>query len=497
MLLTDIGKILDLNRVVIAMNANEETSQQHDLHNTISLGCLLFILCVLLLTFQAKAQDTNLPIHNQAPFQEAPFQEAPFKIELCDGAIKAGFSQHNHYLLNPRDFQVLELQHIVRPYISRLNRRLEVQGTDLITLVLPPRSILFPELSPSIQNGYDRLVWSLESSGLNTILIDQILETYETDFFFEYDHHWTPVAAREVAKVIGTNMTIDAEWQQRYNSVQADFNWSPYNSRLISLSTLCGIDYVARANTTNPQEHETGYLSSWTTTLSPSEGLFDNREARYREPSVLLGTSNSESSTLNFAGFLSEYTGLSISNYSFSSSGALGSMLHYFLSDEYQDSKPPYIFWEFLANPHTTNFNLNSIRHYRQIIPSISGSCEESSLARAKFQLKEESPRLYLSLFENQDIIRTINGSTYYLSFDIVGDFLERLIIDIQYNTGHIDQSSLHMLPPSGGMQRAYLEFLDSINGQVNSIHVNFPKNSTLDSQSTTINVNLCSTARF
>jgi len=448
----------------------------------------LFALRVLVITILLFYFTPNIAI-KIAMAQE--FTTEPIgaidQFELCEKAQTAGYMQYGKYLLNPKDFQTLELQTIVQPYLTRLNRILEEKDIELITLVLPPRGVLFPELDINSQNGYVQLITALEQTGLQVNSISDVLDIYGADFFFEYDHHWTPFGAREVAKDIATSISIDPDLQQDFISEQIRYSWTPYNSRLQTLSKLCGEDYVTRANPTS----EAGFLTTWSTSMSATEGLFDNRATELTQASVLIGTSNSESSTLNFAGFLSEQTGLSISNYSFSSSGALGSMMHYFLSTEYQQSKPPYIFWEFLANPHTTDYNLNAIKYYRQIIPSITGSCESKPLAHKRFELRTDSPRQYVSLFENESVLQSINSSDYYLSFDLSGDYLDRTIVDIEYNSGTIDQNSLHLLAPIAGKQQAYLEFLDTSAGDIKSINLTFPPVPAPNSF-TEVNVNLC-----
>ena len=176
-------------------------------------------------------------------------------------------------------------------------------------------------------------------------------------------------------------------------------------------------------------------------------------------------------------------------------------MLHYFLSEEYLESKAPFIFWEFLANPHTTDYNLNAIKFYRQIIPSITGSCDTTALIQTSYQLSTDTPREFLSLFQREAVLYNIDSPNFYLSFELSGSFLDRIIVDVQYDNGQVDQSILALLAPNSGRQKAYLEFLDtrsnassnstSIVSQVRSIHVSFPQGSSQD-DITNISVNLC-----
>lgn len=438
----------------------------------LSILIFLTLACIA----PAFAQVISTPAHSMPISQE---------IELCEAAKNAGYLKYETYLLNPKDFQVLQLQPIVQPYLARLNQALMTKDIDLVTLVLPPRSLLFPELNPATSVSYYQLIRNLEQAGLKTISVSSVFERTKVDFFFHYDHHWTPFAANETAKEIANVLDLDESVKQKFISSSTQYSWKPYNSRLKALSKLCGREYVS---------DEDDYLSSWTTTMAASEGLFDTRAGAFTKPSVLLGTSNSESSTLNFAGFLSEHTGQSISNQAFSSSGALGSMFYYFLSEEYQTIKPRYIFWEFLANPHTTDFNLNAIRYYRQIIPSIYGSCQGTALATNTFNLSKDVQREYLTLFAQDTSLTPVSNSDFYLSFNLSGDALDRIIVDVEYNTGLIDQSTLALLPSVKGHQTAYLEFLDNNTvaaGQVRSIHLTFPPSLEFEAQ-TKVSIDLC-----
>lgn len=439
------------------------------------------ILLLITLSNLASAQNTSVEV---PPIQKA---EA---IEICDAAQTAGFLNYGGFLLNPKDFQSLQLQNVVHPYLKRLDQSLMAKNIELITLVLPPRSVIFPQAGAASQAKYEQLILDLEQTGISTIPIQNVLKAYSADFFFPFDHHWTPFAAREVAKLIDGLLDVPLESRQVFTSSQIRHSWSPHDSRLKALSTLCGYNYLNKFN------RENSFLTAWSTSMSASEGLFDTRDDVYTKPSALVGTSNSESPTLNFAGFLSEQTGQSISNYSFASSGALGSMMRYFLSEEYEQAKPRYLFWEFLANPHTTDYSLNSIMHYRQIIPSIFGSCESTSLATANYSLDDTAKRQYISLFQSDDVFQTIQSPKHYLSFTLKGDYIDRIIIEIEYSTGQIDQNTIALLPSSIGQQKSFLEFLDSkINksGTITKINLSFPP-ATYSSDVTEVQIDLCKT---
>ncbi|RYI34516.1 MAG: alginate biosynthesis protein, partial [Acetobacteraceae bacterium] len=61
---------------------------------------------------------------------------------------------------------------------------------------------------------------------------------------------------------------------------------------------------------------------------------------------VLVGTSFSDSSINNFAGFLSEFTGIETTNYSITGGNQFGAMTSYVTSREFAEHRPTFLIWE-------------------------------------------------------------------------------------------------------------------------------------------------------
>ena len=90
-------------------------------------------------------------------------------------------------------------------------------------------------------------------------------------------------------------------------------------------------------------------------------------------PAVLVGTSFSDSAINNFAGFLSEFTGLDIVNYSITGGNQYGAMTSYMTSDEFKDQRPTFLIWE---NPIYNNLAQNGSAPLEELIAAAGNDCD-------------------------------------------------------------------------------------------------------------------------
>jgi hypothetical protein len=102
-------------------------------------------------------------------------------------------------------------------------------------------------------------------------------------------------------------------------------------------------------------------------------------------PVVLAGTSYSEP-RFNFAGFLSQETGLDVLPVSLSAGRALSSLLLYLRSPEYAAAPPRFLVWEFpfysLRIPHHVEVpGISDHDIYRELIPAVHGACGAGAAA--------------------------------------------------------------------------------------------------------------------
>src|SRR3546814_17154530 len=91
---------------------------------------------------------------------------------------------------------------------------------------------------------------------------------------------------------------------------------------------------------------------------------------------VLAGTSFSRNATnvTNFAGFLSQHLSAEVLNYAVTGGGNDAAMLQYLASDDFAESKPKFLIWEFLYH------DLPSEGTFRQILGTLRGDFGKQAL---------------------------------------------------------------------------------------------------------------------
>lgn len=94
---------------------------------------------------------------------------------------------------------------------------------------------------------------------------------------------------------------------------------------------------------------------------------------------ALVGTSFSDSDLSNFAGFLSEETGLDVVNYALTGGNQFGAIQDHLTSRSFQEERPAFLIWE---NPIYNSLTRFGDQPMRELIAAARGGCIEE-LARA------------------------------------------------------------------------------------------------------------------
>lgn len=274
----------------------------------------------------------------------------------------------------------LRLQHpmddIVVGQLAQLSRVLAEQGTTLIYVnvptkgqampaYLPPKATAYGYDAAMMQANYRDVIDRLTAAGIAApdLLTAMLAAGPDEKVFFEADFHWTPAGARLAAQAIGEMI--------RNHPAYADVTPTEFTSHEVGpevafsglrreLQTFC-------KGTLPPVQAVT-----WTTTraadevdgasdifATPEDGGGDEAAARdsggtldifgtgETEASLtLVGTSFSDSSVNNFAGFLSEYAGIEAVNYAITGGNQFGSITSYLTSREFAEARPTFLVWE-------------------------------------------------------------------------------------------------------------------------------------------------------
>lgn len=265
----------------------------------------------------------------------------------------------------------LRLQHpmsdIVVDQLATLSRALADQGTTLLYVNVPTKGQAMPGFLPpeAAAYGYDKakmranyldVVNRLNAAGVATpdLMSAMLAAAPDEKVFFPSDFHWTPTGARLAAKAIGD--TIRA--LPAYDAVTPVPFISQEAAREVAFSGLRRELQTFCKQTLPPVEAVTWVTTRADETVPDAGDIFPDAPATGEgeldifgtggagASLVLVGTSFSDSSINNFAGFLSEFSGMDVTNYSITGGNQFGSMTSYLTSREFAEKRPTFLVWE-------------------------------------------------------------------------------------------------------------------------------------------------------
>lgn len=283
-------------------------------------------------------------------------------------------------------FRVLADLRMLHPFtdqtadrLSVLSQYLEEQGTTLIYVPVPTKSMSMPSWLPPraelygydkniAEDAYNIIIDRLQSRSVRTTdLVPAFREiAAESPPFFQADFHWTSAGARAAAKLVAgiIKSTNGYEELDKVQSETVSLGEVPqFSGMRLTLQAQCADSL--------PEVVTTGYE---TTTLEfESEDadldLFGDDTSNLVS---LIGTSFSDSDVNNFAGFIQEYSGLPVYNYAITGGNQFGAIISYLTSSEFQEARPRYIVWE---NPIYNNLSQYGDGPWTEIFASAKNDC--------------------------------------------------------------------------------------------------------------------------
>jgi alginate biosynthesis protein AlgX len=284
-----------------------------------------------------------------------------------------------------RTFADLRLQHPMDQrtivLLGRLAQVLEENGTTLIYVTIPAKSqVMINDLPQHVKDyGFDPemaqmiytdIISRMAAVGIVAPDVMTALQNVKGDErpFFGADFHWTSQGARAAAQAIATEIKATPAY--------ADITPSAFESKPLgkqvafsgmrrSLQSFCTKPLPPTetvAYKTVPVEGATGDDTALDIFAGSDQAV----------PAVLVGTSFSDSSINNFAGFLSEFTGMEIVNYAITGGNQYGALTSYLTSDEFKDQRPRFLIWE---NPIYNNLAQNGSAPLEELIAAAGTSC--------------------------------------------------------------------------------------------------------------------------
>jgi alginate biosynthesis protein AlgX len=246
--------------------------------------------------------------------------------------------------------------------IAKISNALKAEGTTLIYVPVPTKSMILPDLlpekakafgfQPAVTNAiYDDVISRLQARGVIAVDIASPMRAKAKGSngdlaFFRTDFHWTAQGAGPAAQEIARRLVALPNYTGKPGPAVAPVEL-PVE---VIQSTMRKIvqrhcRQAIPAAAAHPYKFETA-----------SSDIFGEDQSVSTEADIfatagtnsiaLVGTSFSDMNVSNFAGFLGHYTGLAVENYSISGGNQFGSILSLMTSREFKESKPKYIVWE-------------------------------------------------------------------------------------------------------------------------------------------------------
>lgn len=266
------------------------------------------------------------------------------------------------------------------PVIARmavLSKALAAGGTTLIYVTVPTKSEVMPDLLPASAADYQFdsatavLVYQdiISRMAAKGILAPDILTALskapaDTPPFFKTDFHWTAEGAVLAAEAIAAEI--------RAQPFYVDLPLSEYKTTpgvvTASFSTMRRT-LQAFCKTELPRVEATEQLTTKTADTTAKADIFAGDQA---QQIVLVGTSFSDAPLADFAGSLSQASGLDVLNYAVTGGNQYGAITSYLISRDFAATRPRFLIWE---NPIYNNLAQFGPDAMEELIAAASNSC--------------------------------------------------------------------------------------------------------------------------
>ncbi len=302
----------------------------------------------------------------------------------------------------------LRLQHpmddIVVAQLGALAKVLAEGGTTLLYVNVPTKGQAMPGyLPPSaagygydpalMQANYHDVIARLDAVGVPAPDLMTAMLAAEPDekVFFRSDFHWTPAGARLAAKAIGDVIKGLPGYADvtpvTFTSTEAAPEIA-FSGLRRELQTYCkgtlpqaeAVTWVTTRSDASAEVNDASDIFAEAPEADPEAApaadgaaldIFGTGEAE--ASLVLVGTSFSDSGINNFAGFLSEYSGIETVNYAITGGNQFGSITSYLTSAEFAEDRPTFLVWE---NPIYNSLAQFGPLPMDELIVAAGGSCD-------------------------------------------------------------------------------------------------------------------------
>lgn len=319
--------------------------------------------------------------------------------------------------------------------VGEFSRILAARGTTLIVVPIPARgtamALHVENLPPDATMAFDSALAKTSYEGLVRKLRDQDVKVVDllgtlqskpdgTDFFQPVDHHWNAAGSEAAAHAVADFINPITESQK---IPRTEFQTTPLGERAVTSKMRHDVQLFCSGAIPPNLVKVTETVAKLPTEQGQAIDIFG--DAAEAAQIGLAGTSFSDVDALNFAGFLSQFTGLDVTNVAISGGNQFTSILSYVTSPGFAKSPPKFLLWE---NPAYNNLGELGDQPFDELVAAGSGSCESDTAG--PLPLRIEGDTLQASL--PPDFRKR---ATYYL-FDIGDSSVRGISGEVAYDSG-------------------------------------------------------------
>lgn len=260
----------------------------------------------------------------------------------------------DHWLYSDEEFNpaVNQAQNLQDNYalVEGVRQTLKAKGVQLVMAIVPAKVRLYPEHLGEVQPA--SIHAGLYQDFHARVAADKIIapdllgplqqaKLHGQQVFLRTDTHWTPdgaeVAAKQLASVINAKTLLSGEPQRFVTDAE---NITPHSG---DLRLFLPLDPLFE-NLMPPKEPlQKRVTHAVQTQAAGDDALFADSEM----PVALVGTSYSANPNWNFVGALKQALGSEVVSYAEDGHGPILPMLSYLKSDDFKNSPPQVLIWEF------------------------------------------------------------------------------------------------------------------------------------------------------
>lgn len=269
------------------------------------------------------------------------------------------------------------------PVIARmaeLSRVLAERGTTLVYVAVPTKAEAMPAMMPALVADYqfdsatatlvyDDIITRMRAQGIVAPDILAALAAASPDAppFFQTDFHWTAEGAELAAGVIAEALRAQPGFadlpQSAYETTDGPVT-AAFSTMRRALQAVCQDEL--------PRVEGVARITTKTTDPAATADIFAGDQA---PQIVLVGTSFSDAPLANFAGYLSQSSGLDVVNYAVTGGNQFGAMTSYLISRDFIQIQPRFLIWE---NPVYNNLGQFGPDAMEELIAAASTTCTQA-----------------------------------------------------------------------------------------------------------------------